>query len=154
MSLNQDIQIEQATLNDLEGLAAIFDQYRIFYRQESNLDAARQFLYEKFEHRESVIFIAKEKPTNRIVGFTQLYPSFSSISMKRVWILNDLYVDESFRKRGIAAGLMNRAKEFAVQTRSKGLQLSTALDNVRAQSLYESLGYKRDEQFYHYFLTV
>ncbi|MBB6677826.1 GNAT family N-acetyltransferase [Cohnella lubricantis] len=148
------MQVVQATIEDLEGLVRIFDQYRVFYKKPSDLDGARQFLFEKFEHQESIIFAAKDTGAGEIVGFTQLYPSFSSLSMKRVWILNDLYVNDQYRRLGIATRLMNRAKEFAVQTQAKGIQLETAVDNERAQKLYESLGYERHEAAYHYFLFL
>ena len=146
------MEIRQATINDLEALAQIFDLYRVFYKQPSDKKAALQFLFDRFEHSESIIFIAKED--DRIVGFTQLYPIFSSVSMKRVWLLNDLYVLETYRKKGIANALMNVAKEFAQQTKAKGLELSTAIDNKQAQSLYERLGYEKDEAYYHYFLKL
>ena len=74
--------------------------------------------------------------------------------MKRAWILNDLYVIEGIRSQGVARGLMNQARDYAIATRAKGIQLSTALDNVRAQKLYESLNYERDVEYYHYYLTL
>lgn len=153
MSDNQ-IQIVQASIDDLEEIVQIFDQYRVFYNQASDLDGARQFLFDKFEHQESVIFAARNTETNEFVGFTQLYPSFSSVSMKRVWILNDLFVNEQYRKMGIATKLMNRAKEFAILTKAKGIQLETSIQNEKAQRLYESFGYKRNDAAYHYFLFL
>ncbi|TFE19667.1 GNAT family N-acetyltransferase [Cohnella luojiensis] len=146
--------INQATINDLDELVYLFDQYRIFYIQASDLAGARQFLFDKFEHRESVLFIAREMANNQIIGFTQLYPTFSSISMKRAWILNDLFVLEDYRNRTVAKLLLEHAKEYAIQTHAKGIELSTAYDNVRAQGLYEKLGYKKDEEYYHYYLTL
>ena len=88
------------------------------------------------------------------VGFTQLYPSFSSISMKRSWILNDLYVVEDYRRRGVAQLLLESAKGYAKQVKSKGLGLSTANNNLNAQRIYERNGYKQDEEFIHYYLTL
>lgn len=149
-----DILIVQATVKDLEPLVPVFDQYRMFYKQQSDLEGAKRFLFEKFEHRESVIFLAKHQPSDQIVGFTQLYPSFSSISLQRTWILNDLFVCADYRKQGIATKLLDQAKEFAVLTKAKGLALSTATGNDTAQRRYEALGYKRDDEFYHYFLKV
>lgn len=152
--MNDSIEVLQATIQDLDDISLIFDQYRIYYKQESDLNAAKQFLHEKFEHQESVIFIARDQESRQVVGFTQLYPTFSSISMKRAWILNDLYVIESYRSKGIARQLMNQAKDFAIATKAKGLELSTAPDNARVQRLYESLGYARDDEYYHYYLTL
>lgn len=149
-----NIVLQQATINDRDAVTEIFDLYRIFYKQTSDKIAARIFLFEKFERRESLIFIAKDKEKNLIVGFTQLYPILSSVSMKRVWLLNDLYVREEYRKEGVANRLLNMAKELAQQTASKGLELSTAKNNVQAKRLYERNGYVRDEEYDHYFLKV
>ncbi|SMG20710.1 GNAT family N-acetyltransferase [Paenibacillus aquistagni] len=152
--MTHPFHIEQATIRDLDSLVIIFDQYRAFYQQPSNLKEAKAFLYDKFEHRESILFVAKHEETDRIIGFVQLYPSFSSISMKRTWILNDLFVDPFHRQQGVARELLSAAKDYAVHTRSKGLELSTAIDNGTAQKLYEQFGFKRDEEYYHYFLTI
>jgi len=146
--------VRQATIEDLKELSVLFDQYRVFYGQASDLHGAEQFLWEKFEHRESVIFIASHLESGKAAGFTQLYPSFSSVSMERLWTLNDLFVAPAHRGQGVAGQLLEAAGRFALHTRAKGLQLSTAIDNTTAQRLYESLGYVRDEEFYHYFLKV
>lgn len=149
-----NMHIIQASVKDLEELAPLFDQYRIFYNQESNLKDAEQYLSDRMEHQESVIFIAKDLHTDRITGFTQLYPSFSSISMKRSWILNDLFVQDEYRGLGIARQLLNEAKDYALLTKAKGIELSTSYLNIKAQKLYESLGYEKDNEFYHYYLTL
>ncbi|WP_238590808.1 GNAT family N-acetyltransferase [Paenibacillus beijingensis] len=115
------------------------------------MDQARQFLFERMVHRESIIFNVRDLNMKRMVGFTQLYPVFSSISMKRSLILNDLYVLEEHRKTGVGQLLLDEARKYA---QLKGLELSTAADNERAQRLYERSGYVKDEQFIHYFLNV
>ncbi|MGG4043514.1 MULTISPECIES: GNAT family N-acetyltransferase [Paenibacillus] len=150
----RSITIRESGLEDLHELAAIFDLYRIFYGQETDVEGAAAFLFERMEHRESVILIAEDVKQGRIAGFTQLYPVFSSISMKRSYILNDLYILEQYRKQGIARLLLEAAKRYAKLARAKGLSLSTAVTNVRAQQLYEQSGYVRDEQFIHYDLTT
>ncbi|WP_373309541.1 MULTISPECIES: GNAT family N-acetyltransferase [Paenibacillus] len=154
MMFQRSITIREAGLEDLHELAAIFDLYRIFYGQETDVEGAAAFLFERIEHRESVILIAEDVKQGRIAGFTQLYPVFSSISMKRSYILNDLYIREQYRKQGIARLLLEAAKRYAKLARAKGLSLSTAVTNVRAQQLYEQSGYVRDEQFIHYDLTT
>ncbi|MDI7741205.1 GNAT family N-acetyltransferase [Lysinibacillus fusiformis] len=146
------MEIYQATVEDLEGTAHLFNLYRIFYNQGSDEKAALAYIKERIENEDSVIFLAKEKET--YLGFTQLYPTFSSISMKRAWILNDLYVAEEGRKRGVGQMLLNKAKDFAIETGAKSLSLSTAPDNLSAQRLYEKNGYKKDTEFYHYELNV
>ncbi|GMK44763.1 N-acetyltransferase [Paenibacillus glycanilyticus] len=146
--------ISMATIDDLDELKILFNEYRMFYNQESNISAAKEFLFERFEHRESIIFVAKDLNHNKIIGFTQLYPSFSSVSMQRSLILNDLYVLSDFRGAGTARALLEAAKDYARSIKAKGLALSTAIDNVRAQGIYEKSGYERDEECYHYFLKA
>ncbi|MBH5320349.1 GNAT family N-acetyltransferase [Paenibacillus sp. GSMTC-2017] len=152
--MNINYSVSQATINDLNDLASLFDLYRVFYGQPSNAEGAKQFLFERFDHAESIIYIARCSSTNQAIGFTQLYPTFSSISMKRSWVLNDLYVVEEYRKHGVAKKLLEEVKGFAILTGAKGIALSTAPDNKKAQSLYEQLGYVKDDEYYQYFLTL
>lgn len=152
--MSQSWIVRQATIDDLEETAQLFNEYRVFYKQESDLEGAISFLFERFEHRESVIFLIFEAENNRVVGFTQLYPSFSSVSIKRSWILNDLYVLEEFRGRGAAKLLLDVAKSYALQTKAKGITLSTSINNETAQRLYEKYGYQKNLDFYHYYLNL
>jgi ribosomal protein S18 acetylase RimI-like enzyme len=152
--MSEDLLVTQATIEDLADLVPLFDQYRMFYGQPSDPAGAELFLWNKFEHRESVVFIARHRKTCQPAGFTQLYPSFSSVSMQRAWILNDLFVEPSFRGKGTAGLLLEAAKQYGISTKAKGIQLSTAPDNHVAQKLYETHGYMRDETFYHYFLKL
>jgi GNAT superfamily N-acetyltransferase len=144
------IHVRQAALSDLEDIVPLFDGYRQFYGADANLSAARQFLLERFNHGESVVFVAYcgESP----VGFTQLYPSFSSVSMKRVFILNDLFVLASHRQAGVARQLLNAVTSMAHTLDAVRVSLTTALDNQTAQATYEALGWQRDRAFltYHF----
>lgn len=146
--------ISMATIDDLDELTILFNEYRMFYNQKSNISAAKKFLFERFEHRESIIFVAKDLNHNKIIGFTQLYPSFSSVYIQRSLILNDLYVLSDFRGAGTARALLDAAKDYARSIKAKGLTLSTAIDNVRAQGIYEKNGYERDVECYHYYLKA
>jgi len=146
------IEITQATPADVGAVAPLFDSYRQFYKRPSNEEAARRFLFARLSKGESVLFLARAK--NAIVGFVHLYPVFSSTNLTRQWILNDLFVHPEARKRGVAHALMNRAHQFGENTQADGLTLETAADNHPAQRLYERLGWKRDEQFYRYFLAL
>ncbi len=143
-------EILRAEPADIDGIARLFDAYRTFYGQPSDLALASDFLAERIRHEESVIFYARDA-AERYLGFTQLYPVFSSISAQRSWILNDLYVAESARGCGVGRLLMNRAREHALATGATGLPLETAKSNTTAQRLYESLGYVRNDEFYSYF---
>ena len=143
------IVIVRAALKDLDDLVPLFDAYRGFYEADSDHEAARAFLTERIERDESVIFLAYATP-HVPVGFTQLYPSFSSVSLKRLWILNDLFVRSDIRRGGVGRALLERARQHAADTGAKGLILSTAVTNKPAQTLYESCGWQRDDEFLHY----
>ena len=146
------MEVVLANFEHLEELSVLFDQYRVFYKQSSNLTAATKFLQERFQNDDSTILIAIENGS--IVGFTQLYPSFSSVTMKRIWILNDLFVAQASRKQGIAKLLMFTAEKYARETEAVRIVLATQISNIAAQSLYQSLGYCKDEEFYHYALRL
>jgi GNAT superfamily N-acetyltransferase len=150
------MQIKRATISDLDGAAPLFDAYRRFYGQRPDLAAARAFLDERLRRDESVIFlaVADGQPSGEALGFTQLYPSFSSVSLKRLWVLNDLFVDPNVRRGGVGRRLLERAREWAIETGAKGLVLTTAVDNSTARALYESCGWQRDDAFQHYYLFV
>ena len=137
-----------ATLEDIDALVPLFDAYRQFYGQASDLTGARAFLADRFKRGESIIFLAVVD--GAIVGFTQLYPSFSSVSMKRLWVLNDLFVTPDARKSGAGRALLERAERWAAETGAKGLTLSTQITNLRAQRLYEACGWTKDDEFLHY----
>ncbi|NHF59333.1 GNAT family N-acetyltransferase [Flavobacteriaceae bacterium TP-CH-4] len=145
------ITIIPATKDHIEQVAPLFDRYRIFYGQDSNLSAATRFLEQRMSRNESVIFLALDE--QEAVGFTQLYTTFSSVSMERVFILNDLFVLNSHRKKGIGEALLNRAKTHCKERGYKGLALETATNNP-AQQLYERLGWKKDAHCFHYFWTA
>lgn len=146
------IHIHRATLNELPIIAPLFDAYRVFYQQSSDLNLANRFLTDRLQNNESVIFFASDMQGCGL-GFIQLYPSFSSVSAKRLWILNDLFVAESARRNGVARKLMNCVRAFAIDTSAKGLFLETGHDNFKGQALYESLGYQKNSEFY-YFLDL
>ena len=145
-------RVRQATLLDLEQLAPLFDRYRQFYGRASDVAAAREFLLARFTSKESTLLIAHED--ERPIGFTQLYPSFSSVSLARIFILNDLFVSEQARRNGVASGLMSAAVKFANTLGAVRLSLSTAITNDAAQALYHSAGWKRDDQFFVYHLAI
>jgi len=141
--------IQRATITELESLTELFDLYRLFYQQESDLEGAKQFLRERISKDQSVAFIAFDG--DQPLGFVQLYPSFSSVSMKPSWILNDLYVKKETRGRGVGANLLQTAIQFATETGAKGLFLETANDNDNAQRLYEKIGFKKEENYFYYY---
>ena len=146
------METRTATDADLDALARLFDLYRVFYGQASDLTAARAFLAERLQRGESHLICAVEQ--ERIVGFTQLYPSFSSVSMQAIWTLNDLFVDPDYRRGGAGRQLLVAARDHARQTGAIRLELSTGKDNTTAQSLYEANGWLRDDEYYYYSLSA
>lgn len=154
--LKAEIHIYQAELKDLDKAAALFNQYRQFYKREDDLNGAEEYIRERLTRGDSIMYLADYNSGGNLVtaGFLQLYPSFSSLSMSRLWILNDLYVDSEYRGLGIGRKLLDQAKAHALQTGAKGLTLSTQLHNVTAQQLYASAGYVQDEEFAYYYLDL
>jgi GNAT superfamily N-acetyltransferase len=139
--------IINAQIEHLEDLIPLFDGYRIFYKQDSNLSAEKHFLLERLKNKDSIIFIAYQK--NIAVGFTQLYPLFSSVSMETIFLLNDLFVDANYRGKGVGEALINEAKNHCKNNKLKGLAIQTASNNP-AQYLYQRLGFKKDTDL-HFF---
>lgn len=122
----------------------LFNQYRIFYKQQPDIESAKKYIDARLNNNESVIFVAlndKSKP----VGFTQLYPNYSSVRATKNWTLNDLYVDKDYRKQGIGEKLIKTAMEYAKNDNAQFIELSTAVDNYLAQNVYEKIGFEKQE---------
>ncbi|MGK0500579.1 MAG: AcrR family transcriptional regulator/ribosomal protein S18 acetylase RimI-like enzyme [Oceanicoccus sp.] len=152
-SLKKKFTILQATELHLPQLAEIFDCYRQFYQIPSNPKNALHYLSERLQNKQSVIYMALDD-NNSAVGFCQLYPSFCSVDGGAIWILYDLYVNNTERKNGVAQALMETAKQMAVTTGALRIDLETATDNFAGQALYEKLGYQQDNEFYKYSLKL
>ncbi|MCP9931121.1 GNAT family N-acetyltransferase [Cyanobium sp. AMD-g] len=147
------VVVRQAGPDDLEVIVPLFDGYRQFYGQPSELDRVRAFLKQRLVQGDSALLIAEAD--RRALGFTQLYPSFSSVSMARIFILNDLFVVPEARRSGVARRLLEAAVRHAREAGAIRLTLSTAHTNTAAQALYASVGWERDADFsvYHYGLS-
>lgn len=143
------LQIKQASIDDINIVAPLFNAYRIFYNQASDMAGATNFLYERIVKNQSTLFIAFIN--GEAVGFTQLYPIFSSVSLRPALLLNDLYIAERARKLGVAKALLNKAKEFGKQNNAGWLLLETAFDNYSAQSLYKKNGWIKQTDFFFQF---
>ena len=155
--MNTQIEIVRAAMEDILLVTPLFDAYRQFYKQATNIEGARRFLSARLQEKSSVIFLAfriDDKGVRHACGFTQLYPSFSSATMETIWILNDLFVAPEARRLGIGKALLERAREFGVETQAKELTLQTAVDNYTAQALYGAAGWQRDEEFLTYNLYL
>ncbi|MFC3650653.1 GNAT family N-acetyltransferase [Dyella humi] len=146
-------QVRQANINDLDRLVPLLDGYRQFYRQPPDQARAHTFIAERFAHHESLILLACDEQGLGL-GFTQLYPLFSSVRTARIYLLNDLFVAPDARRYGVAKALLIAAADHARALGAASLWLQTELDNAPAQALYESLGWKRDRDFCDYGLTL
>ena len=131
--------IRQATPDNLDTVARLFDLYRVFYGKSSDPALARDFIQARMTHGESVILLAESG--SDAVGFTQLYPAFSSVSATRTWILNDLLVLPEARRQGVARALLVAAADFARADGALRLEMETDHDNATAQALYRAMGW-------------
>ena len=147
-SLVPQTAVRQAVLADLPVLAPLFDGYRQFYGRTSDVAAAEAFLRERFNHGESVVFLAHDEGVP--VGFTQLYPSFSSVSLARTFVLNDLFVVPGRRRTGVGSALLRAATEHARSLGAVRVTLNTDIENTSAQAVYEARGWKRDREYFVY----
>ena len=144
-----NFKIINAEEKHIEEIGILFDLYRQFYKYESNLIKSTNYIKDRINNNESTIFIAISD-ANEAIGFVQLYETFGSLDLGKIIILYDLYVKEDHRKNNIGRKLMIKSHEYAKKINAKRIQLSTAIDNYIGQSLYESLGYVKDDDFYTY----
>lgn len=143
------MRIVKASISELNDIAILFNLYRQFYNQSSDIVSSKAFIENRLINQESIIFLAISD-LNEAVGFVQLYPSYSSVAMKRMWYLNDLFVVETARNQGVARSLLKQVKSFAQETDALTVKLATAMTNKHAKSLYESEGYLKVTAFEHY----
>ncbi|WP_321784228.1 GNAT family N-acetyltransferase [Paraburkholderia sp. J94] len=150
------MEVRQYAARDLDAVARLFNDYRVFYEQPSNLPLATQFIAQRTQANESVLLVADTGDTgdHALAGFCQLYPSFCSVEAAPIYVLYDLFVAESARRAGVAKHLLQAAAARAKRDGKVRMDLTTAKTNLKAQALYESLGWKRDEVFYTYNLTI
>ena len=144
--------IKRANKNDANMIGEVFNLYRVFYKQDSNVEIAQKYIAERLTNNESVIFFAEDN--SKCIGFTQLYPTFDSVNVRQKIVLYDLFVREEYRRKGFAKLLMNAAKQYASDNNFGSIELSTGKTNTQGQSLYESLGYIRDNEYYTYDLEI
>ncbi|MCT3759933.1 GNAT family N-acetyltransferase [Elizabethkingia anophelis] len=143
------MMIRLATLQDLESLTLIFEKYRDFYKKQGDYEGAKSFLKERISNNESVIYIAEAD--GKTIGFTQLYPLFSSTRMKKLWLLNDLYVEEEYHQKGISIALIDKAKELCRETGACQLSLETSKTNMVGNNLYPKTGFQLDTEANFYY---
>lgn len=142
------ITVRQATLAELPQAAALFDGYRQFQGQASDIAACDRFLRERMDHGEHVLFLAWQGEA--AIGLAQLYPIFSSVSLRRVYVLNDLFVAAAGRRSAAGRALLAAIEHYARAMGASSLRLNVTRVNAPAQALYDSAGWQRDDQFFMY----
>ena len=152
LQASEGILVRIATLDDVDAIAAMFDAYRQFYEQPADIALAKRFVSDRLAQRQSVIFLA-QTPQGHAVGFCQIYPSFCSVIAQPIAVLYDLFVAPTTRRNGAARALLQAADYYAIEQGFARLDLTTAKNNMKAQALYESEGWSRDEIFYAYSKT-
>ena len=147
--------IRKASLKDLDQLTPLFDKYLIFYKKKSNLEKHKSFLKERIENNEAIIFLAfDDENKDKAIGFALIYPTFSSVLLSKILILNDLYVDSTIRKNGVGEKLILETVALAKELDTNLIRLRTAKNNIIAQGLYHKMGFVRDEFLHSYDLVV
>lgn len=134
----------KVTIEDLNPISELFNAYRVFYKKENDVTAGKEFISDRIINNDSEIFIA-ENSDNEIIGFVQLYSLFSSTRMKKLWLLNDLFVDPKYRGKGVSVGLIDKAKELVIKTKACGMFLETEKTNIIGNNLYPKTGFKQNE---------
>lgn len=146
--MSATMNVRRADHRDIEAVSGLYDAYRQFYGMASELAQAREYVLARMENAEAVVFVAEQD--ERIVGFTQLYPSFCSVFMEPIIVLYDLFVHPDTRQRGIGRLLLTAAAEYADAQGALRMDLKTGRTNKAAQTLYESMGWTRNDMFYDY----
>ena len=148
------MRIVQATLEHLDLLTPLFIKYREFYGELPFPDSSRKFLETRLKRKESIIYLALADDEDKLLGYCQLFPSYSSLSLKRVWILNDIFVAEDARRMLVADRLLQTAKQMAKETNAVRMRVATSVSNEVAQKTYESIGFREDIRFKNYTLEL
>ncbi|MET3697811.1 ribosomal protein S18 acetylase RimI-like enzyme [Bacillus oleivorans] len=146
--MRNDLLIRHAAIKDLSKIVPLFDSYREYFGQLKNPVKAEQFLFDRFQNLQSVIFIVEQG--DEAIGFAQLYPIFSSLSLQSVWLLNDFYISEGYRHKGAGKQLFAKVKEFAALTKAKSIELSVEHSNEHAWQFWEKQGFQIDKEFRYY----
>ena len=144
------MHIVKCTEAHLEQLVDVFEEYREFCGFDISKNEAKAFLKKLIRNEESVIFIAVDSETDNVMGFVNLFPSYSSLALQRLWILNDLGVSSNFRGRGVSKALIHKVQEFAKETNAIRIELKTGLTNTTAQSLYKTMDFTIDSDNVYY----
>jgi len=144
------MHIVKSTEKHLDQLVEIFEEYRLFCGCEPSPKETKAFLKKLICNQESVLFIAIDSDTDKLMGFVNLYPSYSTLALQRLWILNDLGVSSHFRGKGVSKALIQKVQEFAKETNAVRIELKTAVQNTTARNLYKAMDFTIDADNVYY----
>jgi len=138
--------IAEVTEDDLADLLPLVRAYCDFYgvapADDDLLAVSRALIADP--QREGLQLLARDGD-GRPAGFATLFWSWSTLSAARKAILNDLFVVPDRRGSGLAEKLIEVAREHAREHGAAEMGWQTAMDNLRAQAVYERVGAAREE---------
>ena len=137
--------IAPATTDDLDDVLPLFAGYQRFYAGEARDDDHNRAFLERFVApcEAGVLLLARDAAENTALGFANLYWTFSSVSAVEHALMNDLFVADAGRGKGVGHALIEAAAEAAREKGMTRLSWQTAVDNRRAQRLYERFDAER-----------
>ncbi len=146
------VDIKRCNINDLERLVPLFDDYRQHFKQASDLVAVKTYLAERLETKDALIYLAQSG--EELHGFVVLYPSFSSIGLAPIWILNDFYLKSGNNKRLMAKKLLDQLSQDCREAGAIRIEVTTRKENHKLHKLYKDYGFEKDYKYDYYFLQV
>jgi GNAT superfamily N-acetyltransferase len=139
---------------DLPALLPLMRAYCDFYAvapgDEALLALSRALIADP--EREGVQLIARG-PDGEAVGFATIFWTWSTTRGARIGVMNDLFVAPGARGGRVGEALIAACAERCRARGAGALTWQTALDNARAQALYDRIG-ARQSQWLDYDLAV
>ena len=142
------LAIAPATHDDLTDAAALFAGYQTFYAGKArDEEHNRAFLARFLAPSDDGLLLLARDDDGRAVGFANLYWTFSSVAAEEHAVMNDLFVAEGGRGGNVGHALIEAAAAAARERGHSRMSWQTALDNRRAQRLYERFDAERTVWF-------
>ena len=132
------VDIAPATTEDLDDVLPLFAGYQTFYAGRAKGDEQnRAFLARFVPPGDAGQLLIARGDDGTVLGFANLYWTFSSVSAEDHALMNDLFVSEQARGQDVGHELIEAAANVARERGHRRMSWQTALDNRRAQRLYE-----------------
>jgi len=121
----------------------LYYAYLAFYESEP-IDEATNILWTRLTAESAEIQSSVIEIDGKLVGFVHYHFQLSSWSHSSHCYLEDLYVDERFRNRGIASALIEEVKRAALERQCSELFWITRSGNATARRLYDKVARQSD----------